>query len=177
MSGAADAAAARVTDLCDAHGDAVRVAAPGYADFGGALRFSGPVHTLSLFEDNSLVREALESPGEGRVLVVDGGGSLRCALVGGQLGALAADNGWAGIVVHGCVRDRQELAACAAGIKALASHPRRSEKRGAGRVGETLRFAGVEVRPGDHLYADEDGWMVADGPLDAPGASGSGPVR
>ena len=165
----------RVTDLCDAHGDRARVAAPGWTDFGGRTAFSGPVHTLSAFEDNSLVREALEGPGEGRVLVVDGGGSLRCALVGGNLGALAAANGWAGIVVHGCVRDRVELAACPIGIKALGSHPRRSEKRGAGRVGETLRFAGVEIRPGDRLYADEDGWIVADGPLadgplDAPAA-------
>ena len=160
MSAPEASAGDRVTDLCDAHGDAVRVAAPGYTDFGGRAAFSGPVHTLSVFEDNSLVREALETPGEGRVLVVDGGGSLRCALVGGNLGALAAANGWAGIVVHGCVRDRVELAACEIGIKALAAHPRRSEKRGAGRAGETLRFAGVEVRPGDRLHADEDGWIV-----------------
>ncbi len=93
------------TDLCDAHGDALAVAAPIFSSFGGAARCAGPIATVRCFEDNSKVREALESPGQGRVLIVDGAGSLRCALVGGMLGELGATNGWAGIVVNGCVRD------------------------------------------------------------------------
>ena len=150
------------TDLCDAHGEAVRVAAPGFADFGGRGGFHGPVHLVTVFEDNTSVREALERAGEGRVLVVEGGGSLRCALLGGNLAKLAADNGWAGILVHGCVRDTVEIAACDIGVKALAAHPRRSDKRGPGTVGETVRFAGIEIAPGDWLCSDEDGFIVAD---------------
>ena len=95
----------QTTDLCDEHSDHLRVVAPMFKRFGGHARFSGQVVTLKLFEDNSLVRDTLAKPGEGRVLVVDGGGSLRCALVGGMLGELAVNNGWAGIVVNGCVRD------------------------------------------------------------------------
>ena len=155
----------RTTDLCDAHGESVRVAAPGFRDVGGRTDFHGPVHLVTVFEDNTSVREALAQPGEGRVLVVDGGGSLRCALLGGNLASLAQENGWAGVVVHGCVRDVQEIAACDLGVKALAVHPRRSQKRGPGQVGETQRFAGVEISPGDWLYADEDGFIVSDRPL------------
>jgi regulator of ribonuclease activity A len=117
--------------------------------------------TLKVFEDNSLVRQALEGPGEGRVLVVDGGGSLRCALVGGMLGQLALDNDWAGIVVYGCVRDTEELNGMALGIRALQAHPRKSHKRGVGDSGLTVRFAGLTVRPGDWIYADEDGLLVS----------------
>ena len=162
----------RTTDLCDAHGEAVRVAEPLWRDFGGVIEFGGPAVCLRVLDDNSLVRGALEGAGEGRVLVVDGGGSRRCALLGGNLAQLGADNGWAGIVVHGCVRDGVEIAACAIAVKALASHPRRSDKRGAGESGVTLGFAGVTIAPGEHLYGDEDGLIVAatalslDAPLD-----------
>lgn len=159
----------KTTDLADAQGDAVRVAAPGWQDFGGVVEFGGPVHVLELFEDNSLVRDALEQAGDGRVLVVDGGGSLRCALVGGNLAKLAETNGWAGIVVNGCVRDREEIAACAVGVKAIATHPRRSHKRGEGRADATVRFAGVDISPGDWLYGDEDGFLVASAELEMPG--------
>ncbi len=148
------------TDLSDAYPDA-QVCAPVFRDYGGVAAFAGPIHTVKVFEDNVLVRAALEAPGEGRVLVVDGGGSLRCALVGGQLGQLAVDNGWVGIVVHGCVRDTQELVAQAVGIKALAAHPRKS-LRGlhGGRAGEPVQFADVRFTPGDWLYADEDGIVI-----------------
>ena len=149
-------------DLCDEHGDRVSVAAPIFRAYGGRARFAGTIATLECFEDNSLVRTLLEEPGAGRVLVVDGGGSLRCALVGGNLAVLAQRNGWAGIVVNGCVRDTAELARADVGVLALASHPRRSEKRGAGRRDVTVAFAGVAFRPGAWACADEDGLIVAD---------------
>lgn len=149
------------TDLCDAHPD-LQVCAPLFHDFGGAAAFHGPIATLKVFEDNALVRATLERPGEGRVLVVDGGGSLRCALVGGQLGQLALRHGWAGLLVNGCVRDRAELAALALGVKALAAHPRRSEKGlHSGQADRVVEFAGVRFAPGDWLYADRDGVVVA----------------
>jgi regulator of ribonuclease activity A len=152
-------------DLCDMHGERVSVAAPIFRAYGGRARFAGTIATLACFEDNSLVRTALEEPGAGRVLVVDGRGSLRCALVGGNLGLLAQRNGWAGIVVNGCVRDTAELARADVGILALAANPRRSDKRGAGRRDVAVSFADVAFRPGAWVCADADGLIVADGPL------------
>ena len=114
-----------------------------------------------MFEDNALVREALEAPGRGRVLVVDGGGSLRTALVGGNLAALGHRNGWSGIVVHGCVRDVAELAGTPIGVKALRACPRKSAKAGTGERGVPVTFAGVTIAPGAYLYADRDGMVVA----------------
>lgn len=149
------------TDLCDRHGEAVRVASPVFRSFGGRRRFLGPIATLRCFEDNTFVRSTLEEAGEGRVLVVDGGGSLRCALVGDQLAALGVANGWAGIVVNGCVRDSAALAACDIGILALAAHPRRSRKRNVGEPGVDVEFAGLAFRPGEWLYADDDGVLVS----------------
>ncbi len=149
-------------DLSDELGDAARVAEPVFRDFGGVRAFSGEIETLRVFEDNALVRKALETPGRGRVLVVDGGGSVRTALVGGNLAALAAANGWSGVVVHGAVRDLAELGATAIGIKALAGCPRRSGKLGAGEQGIPVTLAGLELRPGNYLWADEDGVLVAD---------------
>jgi len=153
-------------DLCDAHeGDtsgAFRVLPPALREFGVARPFCGPVYTLRALEDNSGVRDAVSSPGQGRVLVVDGGGSLRHALVGGNLAVAAAKNGWAGIVVDGCVRDVAELRAAGIPIRALALMPLRTAKRGEGQAGEPVRIQGVWVRPGDWLYADEDGIVVAE---------------
>jgi len=148
------------TDMSDELGDAARVAAPGFVDFGGCINFSGPIATVKCHEDNSMVRQALEEPGKGRVLVIDGGGSMNCALLGDMLGALAVDNGWHGIVVNGCVRDSAELANIDIGIKALATHPRKSQKRGLGERDVPVQFAGIEFRPGDQLYADRDGIVV-----------------
>ena len=154
-------------DLCDAHPDAVRVAAPGLLDFGGLARFYGPVQTVRCYEDNTQVRAQLETPGEGRVLVVAGGGSRWCALLGGDLGALAVENGWAGVVVDGCVRDVDELRPLKVGIRAWAACPRKSRKLGTGEVGVPVDAFGIRIAPGDHLWADTDGIIVADRDLDA----------
>lgn len=149
------------TDLSDAHPQAI-VLAPIFRDFGGISGFHGRVVTLKVYEDNALVRSTLETAGERRVLVVDGGGSLRCALVGGMLAELARRNDWAGILVYGCVRDVAELAAQPIGIKALAAHPRKSEKGlHGGHANRVLEFAGARVAPGDWLYADADGVLVS----------------
>lgn len=116
---------------------------------------------MKVFEDNSLVRETLESDGAGRVLVVDGGGSLRCALVGDQLAELSVKNGWTGILVYGCVRDSEAMASMNVGIRALNTHPRKSVKRGEGQRNVQVRFAGVTISPGHWVYADRDGVVVA----------------
>ena len=149
-------------DLCDEFGAEVRVAEPMFRDFGGVERFAGPIATLRVFEDNGLVRQALEMPGGGRVLVIDGGGSLRTALVGGNLTALAHRNGWSGLVVYGCIRDTAEIASTPLGVKALRAVPRRSARAGAGERGSPVAFAGVTFAPGAWLYADRDGIVVAD---------------
>jgi regulator of ribonuclease activity A len=149
-------------DLCDEFGAEVRVAEPLFRDWGGVERFAGPIVTLRVFEDNALVRQALEMPGGGRVLVVDGGGSLRAALVGGNLAALAHQNGWSGVVVYGCIRDAAEIASTPVGVKALQAVPRRSARAGAGERGVPVAFAGVTFAPGAWLYADRDGIVVAD---------------
>ncbi len=155
-------------DLCDPFRDdptALRVLPPRWVDYGGVPRFAGPVATVQCVEDNVLVKALLDSPGQGRVLVVDGGGSLRTALVGGNLAAAAAKNGWAGIVVDGAVRDVAELRATAVGVRALALCPMPPAKRGGGRQDVPVRLQGVVVRPGDWLYADADGIVVSDRPL------------
>ncbi|MFM2112416.1 MAG: hypothetical protein RLZZ271_1076 [Pseudomonadota bacterium] len=156
-------------DLCDTHENdtsgVFRVLPPVFRDFAALKPFCGPVHTLRCPEDNSRVREAVNSPGEGRVLVVDGGASLRRALVGGNLAVAAAKNGWAGIVVDGCVRDVAELREAGIPIRALALMPLRTEKRGEGQAGVVVTIQGVTVRPGDWLYADEDGMVVSATPL------------
>jgi regulator of ribonuclease activity A len=155
------------TDLCDAHepllrDGRLRVLAPDYLSFGRRPAFAGPAATLRVFEDNVLVRSTLEGPGDGRVLVIDGGGSRRCALVGGNLALLGERSGWAGIIVYGCVRDANELDAVEIGIRALGLHPQRSAKRGGGEAALTVRISDVLVRPGDWIYADRDGVLVAD---------------
>lgn len=152
-------------DFCDEHktdvSGAFRVLPPVFQSYGGKPAFAGPVTTVKCHEDNSLVKAAVESPGEGRVLVVDGGGSLRRALVGGNLAAAAARNGWAGLVVDGCVRDVAELNAAAVGIRALALMPLPTERRGEGQRDVAVLIQGVWVRPGDWLYADADGMVVS----------------
>jgi regulator of ribonuclease activity A len=155
-------------DLCDEHKNdtdgAFRVLPPVFRDFGKRIKFSGYVSTIKCFEDNTFVKAAVDSPGNGRVLVVDGGASLRRALVGGNLGKAAAKNGWAGVIVDGCVRDVAELAECDVGIRALASMPLPTEKRQEGQTEVAVQIQGVWVRPGDYLYADEDGIVVMPAP-------------
>ncbi len=153
-------------DLCDAHkldtSGAFRVLPPVFLAFGGRAHFAGVVSTARCFEDNSTVKAAVESAGDGRVLVVDGGASLRRALLGGNLAAAAARNGWAGVVINGCVRDVAELNACDIGIRALALVPMPPDKRNEGLRDVPLLVQGVAVRPGDWLCADADGIVVLD---------------
>lgn len=155
-------------DLCDEFAAEVRVAEPLYRDWGGSVAFAGQVETVRVFEDNALVRQVLETHGRGRVLVVDGGGSLRTALVGGNLAALAHRNGWTGLLIHGSVRDSEELRTVPLGVKALAAVPRKSGKRGEGEQGVAVTFAGLTFTRGCHLYADRDGVIISDRDLRAP---------
>lgn len=149
-------------DLCDEHIDKLQVAEPIFRDYGAEPMFEGEIHTLKVFEDNTLVRAALEKDGTGKVLVVDGGGSLRCALVGDNLAALAIKNGWRGIVVYGCIRDSKPIGTMKVGVKALNTNPTKSIKRNEGQENIPVRFAGVDFKPGAYLYADEDGIVVSE---------------
>jgi regulator of ribonuclease activity A len=150
------------TDLSDAHPEA-QVFEPEFGDYGGRLKFHGPAKTLKVFEDNAQVRAQLEQKGEGRVLVVDGGGSMRRALLGDQLATLAVKNGWAGVVVYGCIRDSEAIGEMDIGVKALGTHPRKSEKGlHSAQEDRVLSFAGVTIRPGAWIYADEDGILVSE---------------
>jgi len=154
------------TDLCDDNANLLEdgrlaVLPPVFRHFGRQMRFSGRVTTLKVHEDNALVRSVLETQGGGNVLVIDGGGSLRRALVGGQLGLLAQDNGWSGIIVDGCIRDTDEINSCEIGVRALGAHPQKSSKKGAGERNVRVHIQGVPVQPGDWIYADADGILVA----------------
>lgn len=157
----------QTADLCDANEGKVRIVAPMFRSYGGRRAFAGPITTLKVFEDNSLVRATLETSGNGRVLVVDGGGSLRCALVGDQLAVLAVNNGWAGILVYGCIRDSRAIGAMDVGVFALSTHPLKSVKRGVGEADIVVTFGGVSFAPGEYLYADDDGVVVAATALNA----------
>jgi regulator of ribonuclease activity A len=149
------------SDLCDAHAGKVCVAAPILRSYGGKTAFHGRIATLKLYEDNGLVRQTLDTPGADRVLVIDGGGSLRCALLGDQLAGLAVRNGWAGIVIWGCIRDSAAIGQMDLGVFALATHPQKTVKKNLGDTGVTVNFAGIDFVPGDWLYADTDGLIVS----------------
>ena len=151
----------KTTDLCDAHGAAVQVAEPLFRDFGGRIDFFGEIVTLKIADDNTLVRKKLEGDGRGKVLVIDGGNSTRCGLVGDQLAALALKNGWAGVVVNGCIRDSEAIAGIAIGVKARGTLPRKSNKNNTGEADVVVQFANVVFTPGHYLYADRDGIIVA----------------
>ncbi|KAJ3679054.1 hypothetical protein LUZ60_017065 [Juncus effusus] len=153
-------------ELCDtnqrliASGE-IRVLDQIFNMYGRNTTFSGPIVTLKVFEDNVLVREFLETKGEGRVLVIDGGGSKRCALVGGNLVQLARNNNWAGIIVNGCIRDVDEINMTDFGVRAIQSHPLKSNKRGVGEKDVPVYVAGSFIRPGEWVYADSDGILIA----------------
>ena len=149
------------SDLVDAHGPALRSCEVQFRQYGGRPRFHGPVRTVKTFEDNALVKQVLSTPGDGAVLVVDGGGSLRCDLVGDVIARLGQQNGWAGLVIWGAVRDTAALARLDLGVKALGSNPWKGGKAGSGLVDVPLSFGGLTVRPGDWLYSDEDGIVVS----------------
>lgn len=159
----------KTPDLCDQFendlGKTLRVVAPMFQCYGGRSNFSGEIVTLKIFEDNSLVREAFGESGKGKVLVIDGGGSLRCALVGDQLAILAHKNGWEGVVVYGCIRDSGDINGIDIGVRALNTHPQKSIKKGVGDRDITVTFGGVSFTPGEYLYADEDGVLVSAKPL------------
>ncbi|MGB5209579.1 MAG: ribonuclease E activity regulator RraA [Gammaproteobacteria bacterium] len=148
-------------DICDEHASDVEVAEPLFRHYGGNKRFHGSAVTLKVHEDNVLVADAVSTPGEGRVLVVDGGASNRCALLGGRLAGLLEQNGWSGVIINGCIRDSAEIIEIDVGVLAIATHPQKSRKNGDGQKGGSVSFAGVTIRPGDYLYADEDGLLIA----------------
>ena len=147
----------KTADLCDEFSTVLQICEPGFISFGGRARFSGQISTIKCFEDNSMVREAVSEPGAGRVLVVDAGGSKRCAILGDMLVAKAASNGWSGVLMNGMVRDSVDIAKMDLGVMALGTHPLKSEKRGVGERDVAVCFAGVSFAPGEYLYADEDG--------------------
>ena len=147
-------------DLSDLHGDTLSSLSLQLRSFGGRRSFDGPIRTVRCFQDNALVKGMLTTPGDGAVLVIDGGGSLETALMGDLIAQSAVDHGWAGVVVHGAIRDSVAIGALPLGVKALGTNPRKSTKTGAGEEDVVLSIAGVRFRPGAHLYADADGVLV-----------------
>ena len=152
-------------DLCDQYGDSLRVLCPMLKNFGGNNCFHGKISTIKCHEDNSFVADAVREEGDGSVLVVDGGGSSRCALLGDNLAAIAASNSWAGIVVFGCVRDVVALKDISLGIQAIAPHPMKSVKRQVGLRDVEVSFGGVSFIPGQYVYADDNGVIVSQAEL------------
>lgn len=148
-------------ELCDRYPEEVRILEPMLGNFGGRERFFGQIVTIKAFEDNSLVREQVAEPGEGRVLVVDGGGSMRRAMLGDMLAEKASVNGWAGIIIYGCIRDVNAIADLDIGVQALGAHPLKTDKKGVGELNVPVRFGGVDFIPGEYCYADNNGVLVS----------------
>ncbi|WP_213877737.1 ribonuclease E activity regulator RraA [Pseudomonas sp. dw_358] len=155
-------------DLCDAYPEQLQVLDPMFSNFGGRDSFGGQIVTIKCHEDNSLVREQVDQPGKGKVLVVDGGGSLRRALLGDMLAEKAAHHGWEGLIIYGCVRDVDALAQTDVGVQALASHPLKTDKLGVGTLNVKVTFAGVTFNPGEYVYADNNGIIVSPSVLVMP---------
>ncbi|TFC93638.1 MULTISPECIES: ribonuclease E activity regulator RraA [Cryobacterium] len=147
-------------DLYDQRGEELQSVALQFQNLGGNIRFSGPIRTVTCFEDNALLKSVLSSPAAAEVLVVDGAGSLNTALMGDMIAELAVQNGWAGVVINGAVRDRVAIGTMPLGVKALGSNPRKSTKTGAGVTDAVVEFAGVTFTPGRIIYCDEDGILV-----------------
>ncbi|WP_216641207.1 ribonuclease E activity regulator RraA [Oceaniglobus roseus] len=147
-------------DLFDAHSDVARVLSARLVHFGGRTAFRGPAETVACFEDIAAIRALAGSPGQGRVMVVDAGGSMRCAVTGDRIAGLAQDNGWSGMIVWGCIRDRAALAALDFGVMALGSIPSRPRRETGGHTGVSVEIDGVPVAPGDMVFADIDGVLV-----------------
>lgn len=154
------------TDLYDEHEGKVQTCSIQFRDFGGKDRFCGPLRTVRCFRDNQLFRALLDEPGEGAVVIVDGGGSTESALMGDIIAAKGAKNGWAGCIIYGAIRDSAAIAAIDLGCKALGVNPAKSSKAGAGAIDETVEFGGVTFTPGDWVYCDEDGILVSPEPLE-----------
>ena len=152
----------KTADLCDDHADRLQIAELSFRDLGGKKRFHGQIETIKAFEDNSLVREAVATPGQGKVLVIDSGGSTRRAMLGDLLAEKAVKSGWEGVIINGCIRDSAAIGEMALGVKALGTCPLKTDKRGLGDKNVPLRFAGVDFVPGHYVYADEDGIVVSE---------------
>lgn len=148
-------------ELCDRFPEQVRIVEPIFRNLGGRERFEGKIVTVKAFEDNSLVRQQIFQPGIGQVLVVDGGGSMRRAMLGDMLAENAAQNGWEGIVIYGCIRDVNAIADIDIGVQALGAHPLKTDKKGVGELNVTVRFGGVDFVPGEYIYADNNGIVVS----------------
>ncbi|MEO0570294.1 MAG: ribonuclease E activity regulator RraA [Bacteroidota bacterium] len=148
-------------DLWDAHAEKLKVLPLDLKNYGGKMAFCGKIVTLKVYEDNSYVRQTLEENGKGKVLVVDGGGSKRCALLGDNMATLANKNGWEGIIIYGCIRDSKVLKAMRVGVKAIGTCPVRSRKQNVGAKGETLVIEGTEIIHATYIYSDEDGVLLS----------------
>lgn len=148
-------------DLCDQYPESIQVVEPIFTNFGARERFYGPIETVKCFEDNSCVKKLVATPGKGRVMVVDGGGSMRRACLGDMLAEQASVNGWSGLLIYGCIRDVDEIRATDIGVQALGVHPLKTEKKGIGEIGVPVNFGGVTFRVGDYVYADNNGVIVA----------------
>uniref|UniRef100_A0A486XN88 4-hydroxy-4-methyl-2-oxoglutarate aldolase n=1 Tax=Rheinheimera sp. BAL341 TaxID=1708203 RepID=A0A486XN88_9GAMM len=148
-------------DLCDAHAAYIRVTEPIFTNYGGKTAFGGQIVTVKCFEDNSKVKQLVATPGQGKVLVVDGGGSKRHALLGDMLAEQAAASGWEGIIINGCIRDIDEIRQTPLGVQALGIHPMKTDKRDLGDINVAVTFAGVDFIPGQFVYADNNGVLVA----------------
>jgi len=154
------------SELCDIYLEQVDVVEPMFSSYGGRSSFGGQVTTVKCFEDNALIRSVLEGSGIGRILLIDGGGSLRRALIDADIAQLAADNGWEGLIVYGCVRHVDDLDELDIGIQALASIPVGADQQGVGEADVAVNFGGVTFLPEDHLYADNTGVILSPEPLD-----------
>ena len=155
-------------DLCDAFPELVRVVEPLFTNYGGRSAFGGAILTIKCHEDNSLVKEQVGNSGNGRVMLVDGGGSLRCALLGDMLAAKAVENGWAGIIIFGCIRDVDDIRTMDLGVQALRTIPIKSNRQGRGDLNIPVTFSGVTFQPGEYVYADNNGIIVASQALKLP---------
>ncbi|AUM14739.1 ribonuclease E activity regulator RraA [Ketobacter alkanivorans] len=155
-------------DLCDAYPESVRIVEPLFTNYGGRESFGGEIITVKCHEDNSLVKEHVGKPGAGRVMVVDGGGSLRCALLGDMLAEKAAQNGWAGLIIYGCIRDVDEIRNTDLGVQALRTIPIKSNRQGRGDLNIPVAFGGVTFHPGEYVYADNNGIIVSSVELTMP---------
>jgi len=152
----------KTADLCDDHASSVQVCNLEFRSYGNRKRFSGKIETVNVYEDNVLFEEALKSVPTGSVIVVNGGGSKNCALMGHRLAVIAASRGLAGVIINGCVRDAADLAEIEVGIFALGSNPLKSKKNGVGERDVNFSFGNVQWKPGEYVYADEDGVIVSE---------------
>ena len=156
-------------DLCDEYPELIQVVEPMFNNYGGRESFGGEIVTLKAFEDNSKVRELVATDGKGKVMVVDGGGSLRRAMLGDMLAEKAAKNGWEGIIIYGCIRDVDVIMETELGVQALATNPLKTDKKGLGELNVEVKFGGVVFVPGQYVYADNNGVIVSPEPLNMPG--------